>query len=247
MRHLGDVFPSNGNCCVGAQGWFYGGSMGHRWNSGEVIVRREVLGLAPISSSGPAPAWHGRAWEALPVYVVEDSDDALITYIAPRAEIGFADGPWPTRDGRHPWSGRQQWQGHGSLMIQRPGEHHAVWHFWTGAERQFACWYINLQTAFVRTAIGYDTQDLELDIIVLPDGTWSYKDLDLLDERVAEGRYSRELVQWVTSLGDQLGSQLDAGAHWWDHRWADWTPHPGWEAPALIPGWQAQAAHTPGS
>lgn len=68
------------------------------------------------------------------------------------------------------------WAGHGCLMVQRPGEHHAVWHFWDGADRRFSHWYVNLQTAFRRTAIGYDTQDLEVDAgchwwdIPLPDG-----------------------------------------------------------------------------
>lgn len=213
--------------------------MRDRWAPGELIVRREVLGLAPVAASEPIPEWFGRAWEAMPVYVVEDSDDALITYIAPQAEIGVVDGPWPTPDGRHPWSDKQRWQGHGALMVQRPGEHHAVWHFWTGPDRAFTCWYINLQTAFRRTAIGYDTQDLELDIVVRPDGSWTFKDLELLDQRVTEGRYSAELVRWITSLGEELGARLEAGTHWWDHRWAEWTPNPEWEGPSLTPGWHA--------
>jgi predicted RNA-binding protein associated with RNAse of E/G family len=95
-------------------------------------------------------------------------------------------------------------------MVQRPGDHHAVWHFWTGPDREFACWYVNLQTAFVRTSVGYDTQDLELDIVVTPDGTWTLKDLDVLDDRVAEGRFSPELARWIVSLGEQLAAELDA-------------------------------------
>jgi hypothetical protein len=213
--------------------------MAARWQHGDVVVRREVLGLDPIRRNGSLPAWSGRAWEALPVVVVEDDADALVTYIAPRAELGFTDGPWPTPDGRHPWHGRPHWQGHGTLMVQRPGEHHAVWHFWTGPDRDFACWYVNLQTAFVRTSIGYDTQDLELDIVVLPDGTWSFKDRDLLDDRVAEGRYSPELARWIVALGERLGAELEAGRHWWDHRWVEWTPDDRWEGPALVPGWDA--------
>lgn len=175
---------------------------------------------------------------AVPVFVVEDSDEALVTYIAPGAEFGFPPGVWPTPDGRHPWSGRRGWSGHGALMVQKPGEHHAVWHFWTGPERTFAYWYVNLQTAFVRTAVGYDTQDLELDIVVQPDGRWTLKDLELLDQRVAEGRFSPQLARWVVSLGEQLTAELDAGRHWWDHRWADWSPNENWDSPLLPPGWQ---------
>ena len=124
------------------------------------------------------------------------------------------------------------------LMVQKPGEHHAVWHFWTGPERRFACWYINLQTAFVRTAVGYDTQDLELDIVVLPDGTWTLKDRELLDDHVAEGRFSPQLARWIVSLADQLTAELDARCHWWDHHWANWRPRDDWHAPLLPCGWQ---------
>ncbi len=82
-------------------------------------------------------------------------------------------------------------------MIQRPGDDHAVWHFWTGEDRTFSCWYINLQTAFVRTTIGIDTMDLELDLVVLPTGDYVVKDLDVLPERVAEGRLTQTVVDHV--------------------------------------------------
>ena len=51
-------------------------------------------------------------------------------------------------------------------MLQRPGDAYAIWHFWHGPEREFRGWYVNLQEPFRRTAQGYDTQDLELDIWV---------------------------------------------------------------------------------
>lgn len=165
-----------------------------------------------------------------------------MTYIAPGAEFGFPDGEWPTPDGRHPWSARRGWIGHGALMVQRPGDHHAVWHFWSGLDREFACWYINLQTAFVRTTIGYDTQDLELDIPVRPDGRWTVKDLDVLEDRITEGRFSPQLVRWIESLGEQLTAELDAGRRWWDDRWAEWQPDEGWGQPALPPEWEEASA-----
>jgi hypothetical protein len=209
------------------------------WAPGDVVVRREVLGLGPADQCLNADhEWMGKAWMAVPVFVVEDSDEALITYIAPGAEFGFPEGVWPSPNGVHPWSGRHGWVGHGALMVQRPGDHHAVWHFWSGPDREFACWYINLQTSFVRTSVGYDTQDLELDIVVLPDGSWSLKDLDVLPERVAEGRFSPQLVEWIVSLGHDLTAELEAGRRWWDDRWVDWRPEAGWDRPSLPAQWR---------
>lgn len=204
-----------------------------RWSPGELIVRNEVLGLDPVPRGGWRADWYGKQWFRLPVFVVEDSHEQLVTYIAPGAEFGFPEGQWPTVDGRHPWHGRTGWGGHGCLTVQRPGDHHAVWHFWTGPDRTFSCWYINLQTAFRRTGEGYDTQDLELDIVVDPDGAWQLKDFDVLPDRVREGRYTASLVEWVIDLGEQLTDELEAGRQWWDPSWAEWTPDPAWVNPRL--------------
>ena len=211
--------------------------MAQRWNPGEVIVRREVLGLGPGFDPDPRPLWYGRAWEALPVYVVEDSPEYLVTYIAEGAEMGFVDGPWPTPDGRHPWHRKTSWEGHGCLMVQRPGDQYAVWHFWDGPERDFVCWYVNLQAAFVRTPIGYDTQDFELDLVVFADGSLVVKDLEVLDDRVAEGRYTAPLVDWIRELGEGLVARLEAGERLWNERWVEWEPPRGWSGPPLPQGW----------
>lgn len=55
--------------------------MAGAWGPGDLIVRREVLGLGPNGHRTPRPAWHGRPWEGVPVYVVEDTSDHLVTYL----------------------------------------------------------------------------------------------------------------------------------------------------------------------
>jgi hypothetical protein len=195
------------------------------WRAGEAIVRREVLN-------------DGRPWFALSVYVVEDTDEHLVTFIPSGARFGLLDGAFPTETGRHPWADKEQWVGHGTLMVQRPGADHAVWHFWDGPDRTFVCWYVNLQQAFRRTPIGYDTQDLELDIVVLTDGSWAFKDRELMEERIAQGRYTRAQVDATLALGEDLAAELDAGRRWWDERWASWEPPAEWTALSLPVGWE---------
>ena len=191
---------------------------GGSWSEGDVIVRREVLN-------------DGRAWLEVPVVVVRDEPDLLATYIPEGASFTFPPGAFPTPDGRHPWHGRGCWQGHGVLMLQRPGEAHAVWVFWEGPEREFTGWYVNLQEPFRRTARGYDTQDLELDIWLPAEGGWEWKDADVLEQRIAEGRYTPEQVEATWAEGHRVVAELEAGRRWWNPWWALWEPDPGWLAP----------------
>lgn len=208
------------------------------WSRGDLIVRREVLALNPGGLPAPTPvAWAHRPWMALPVYVVEDTPAALVTYIATGAEFGFYPGEWPIAGGVHPWNIKDSWHGHGVLMVQEPGTDYAVWHFWTGEDRSFAFWYLNLQTDFVRTELGYDTQDLELDIVVFPDRSWIVKDRDVLDTRVAEGRFTPELHARILEIGHEITERLDADGPWWNLGWTDWEPDPTWISPSLPGSW----------
>ena len=178
------------------------------WSEGQVILRREVRN-------------DGRSWLEVPVVVVRDEPELLATYIPSGAPFTFPPGPWV-----HPWSVHDRWEGHGVLMLQRPGDAHAVWVFWHGPEREFQGWYINLQEPFRRTPLGYDTQDLELDIVVALDGTWRWKDDDVLEERIREGRYTHEQVEETWAEGRRVVAELEAGRRWWDAWWAVWEPDP---------------------
>jgi Protein of unknown function (DUF402) len=187
------------------------------WSEGQLILRREVLN-------------DGRCWLEVPVRVVRDRADLLATYIGSGAPFTFPPGEWPVAGGVHPWSVKDRWAGNGVLMLQRPGEAYALWLFWFGAEREFRGWYLNFQEPFRRGEHGYDTQDLELDIWVPLDGRWEWKDDELLDVRVAEGRFTAEQAEAVRAEGRRAAALLDAGERWWADDWSRWAPPPGWDA-----------------
>ena len=173
--------------------------------------------------------------------MVDDEPGLLATYIPEEAPFVFP----PSADGRpHPWAGRGHWSGHGVLVLRRPGEAYSVWHFWDGPERRFVGWYLNLEEPFRRTAIGYDTQDLELDVWIPTGEPWRFKDEEKLDERVADGRYTAEQVAATRTLGTAIGAMLDRGERWWGERWTSFEPDPGWRAPAFPDGWE-EAPVTP--
>ncbi len=200
--------------------------MFERWEPGERVVRREV--------------WRGRPWSALPMYCVRDTADLLALYMPVGTPIGFADGEWPTPTGRHGWNAGPGtvWLHQDVLQLHRPGDAYSVWTFSPGQNPAEQGWYVNLQDAFRRTAMGIDTLDHELDLVIDPDGGWQFKDVDEFHEGIELGRFTAREAAEIEALGDRLATIIDAGAQWWDDRWKNWTPRPELEQPlALPPDW----------
>jgi hypothetical protein len=191
-----------------------------RRQPGELIVRREV--------------WHDEPKVGWAGIVVEDTPELLALYLPEGSPLGFADDFFGAP---HPWSNRDRWHGHGVLQLQRPGEMHAVWVFWHGPEREFRGWYVNLQEPFRRSRFGFDTQDLELDVLVELDGSWRYKDDEKLESWVDRGRWTVEEVEAIRSEGARVAVELDSSRRWWGDEWARWTPDPLWLVPTLPADW----------
>ena len=191
------------------------------WRRGQIVVRREI--------------WRGTPWLAAPVVVVEDAPDLLATYLPEDARFAFP----PSADGRpHPWSGRGSWEGHGVLMLQRPGEAYAVWHFWDGPDRRFSGWYVNLQEPFRRTSMGFETMDLVLDVVISVDGSWHWKDEDELETFVARGVLDDALASRLRTEGLDVVRRARQHESPFDEPWPSWRPDPAWDRPELPRGWE---------
>jgi hypothetical protein len=185
---------------------------------GEPIVRREV--------------WRGRiigAWAGL---VVQDADDLLVVWMPAGSPLAMTDDFFGAP---HPWSGRDRWSGPGVLQLQRPGDPYAVFH---GEGADFRGWYVNFQEPFRRTALGFDTMDNVLDIVIAPDGSWRWKDEEELELWRARGRFTQAEVDAIRADGIRVAAELDAGRRWWSDEWAVWEPDLSWPVPELPPGWE---------
>jgi hypothetical protein len=177
------------------------------WGRADLIVRSEVLGLQPDEVANSTDA--AGVWLEMPVFVVDDGPEQLVTFTAPDApsDSRTGSGPHPTvatRGTAVPAGRATDASWCNSRTTTTPSGTSG-----TDPTASFVCWYLNLQTAFVRTPDGYRTQDLELDLLVFPDGTHIVKDEELLDDRVAEGRYSAELVAWIRRYGQTLVERLN--------------------------------------
>lgn len=190
------------------------------WSYGDVVVHRHLCGE--------------RCWCGIPVYVVEDAPELVAVYLPSGAPFRFVPGPWPTETGMHPWHPAESWSGHGMLMLQRPGDPYGVWLFWRGDERELVAWYLNIHE-WSRVPDGFAIRDLELDVVLRPDGSYVFKDEDLVDFRVAEGRMSAADAEHARAVGRDLAAMLDRGERWWSDEWASWTPPPEWAVPPPLP------------
>ncbi len=190
------------------------------WSHGDLVVFRHLTGE--------------RCWLGMPVYVVSDTPELVAVYLPSGAPFRFVPGPWPTESGLHPWHPAESWSGHGILMLQRPGDPYGVWVFWHREEREFEAWYLNIHE-WSRVPDGFTIRDLELDIVVAPDGSYALKDEELVDVRVAEGRMSAADAERARAVGRDLTAMLDRGERWWNDEWASWSPPPEWTAPPPLP------------
>ena len=74
----------------------------------------------------------------------------------------------------------------------------------TARDGEFAGWYVNLQEPLRRSPLGFETDDLVLDIRIQPDGSWAWKDEDELEEAVRLGRFTEDEAQAIRAEGERV-------------------------------------------
>jgi len=162
--------------------------------------------------------WAGQAWLEFPELVVVDDGDVLATLQADGTPLTFPEHP----GGPHPWSHQTHWLGTTVLKLRRAGDWYSVWKFF-GADGDFLGWYVNFERPYVRRADGFDIDDLELDLVVHPDGRREWKDVEALDARLREGRFSLDDLRQVLAAAPVVTDLLDRDDRWWGP-WDEWVP-----------------------
>ncbi|SCF39253.1 Protein of unknown function [Micromonospora purpureochromogenes] len=128
------------------------------------------------------------------------------------------------------------WGPYRTLMVMPPGAAHSVWWSWT-ANGDFAGWYVNLEAPMRRWRGGVDVEDHALDLLITPDGRWTWKDED---EFAAQ---TNDPLFWDTAAalrireeGELLLARAVSRRYPFDGTWQDFQPEPGWP-PAPLPHW----------
>jgi hypothetical protein len=195
-----------------------------RWNAGDPIVLREV--------------WRGTVFAARPAIVVEDAPQRT-TLCVPGgalcgtpvddlgAELRLPDRPW-----------RLELRERGSnpiLSFAWPDASYSI--LWWAPDGGRPAWYVNLQEPLRRTALGFDTTDHTLDVIMELDGSWRWKDEDELEEAVALRLFSAEQAAAFRAEGERAVERILGREPPFDRDWASWRPDLSWPVPELPAGW----------
>lgn len=177
-----------------------------------------------------------------PVTVVEDSSEQAALWLpldtpTMRPVLKNHTQGEPRRWTDENWSLENSvWQWAELLILVKPGERRATWVRWS-REREFQGWYVNMQSELLRTDLGFDLRDHQLDILVEPSREWRWKEEDELCLCVEEGRIDPRLAQEIKAEGNRAIAEIEKNGSPFSDRWEDWVSTPSLPKPALDSTW----------
>jgi predicted RNA-binding protein associated with RNAse of E/G family len=194
-----------------------------RFQPGEEVVVRYLTRIG----GGVGMTW--------PYRVVRDDDELVALYIPTGTTFMRWDMSTPGR--RELVEG--QWR-RDVLRLMYPGKGYSIWLFWEGEGRPFTTYYVNFEEPFRRTAVGFDTNDHTLDIMVAPDLSWKWKDREEFDALLANGTFSREFGRSVEEAAAEVLALIQHRRPPFSGEWPEWTPPADWTRPGLHPRWREE-------
>lgn len=132
---------------------------------------------------------------------------------------------------------RYTWRTNRLLILLEPEKYYASYYFWEAAKDRFFGYYVNFQLPFWRTRIGFDTFDLELDIIIEPTYEWRWKDVDDYQRGIARGVLRKEWIWEIEVAKQEVFEKLEKRLYPFDGAWLGWLPDPAWSSPQLPENW----------
>jgi hypothetical protein len=211
-----------------------------KWQTGETCVLRGIV--------------NHQVWSALSAIMVKDQPEETVLLLIPGAQCAIPEGLWRRRmnqDYPHGsrWKESRQenfvlreftWQTNRVLILLEPEKYYSCFLFWEHFTSQFGCYYINYQLPYRRSHCGFDTLDLDLDIVVDPQFNWKWKDEEEYRAGILEGGIQDEWVIGIEGSHLEVFDRIARRSYPFDGSWLDWRPEPGWEPPTLPDGWHAE-------
>ena len=195
---------------------------------------------------------HDRVWLAQSVIVVRDGADETVLLLLPGAECAFPEGYWRWKRGGDRSQGtrwqdarsdrlvlrRFAWQRNRLLIFLELDKYYSTFLFWDHEADRFSGYYINFQLPYRRSHCGFDTLDLDLDIVIDPQYSWKWKDLEDYHDGIREGGIREAWVQGIERSEAEVFDRIDHRRYPLDGSWLRWRPDPNWAPPQLPERWQ---------
>ena len=199
---------------------------------------------------GNTVAWRGirqnRVWHVQTTLAVRDRPEELVLTLLPGAEC-MAEESYPAgrNHAKRWWDFKNQdwqlkkyiWRTNRFLLLFEPEQYHSTILFWDHASDEFLYYYVNFQLPFKRSHFAVDTLDLELDIIIHPDFSYEWKDMEDYQKAREQGLISPDLAQGIENEIPGIFEKLEKRQYPFDGSWLDWMPDPSWSPPALPENW----------
>lgn len=131
------------------------------------------------------------------------------------------------------------WRSNRFLILLEPEKYYSSIYMWEAVSGAFLCYYINFQLPYRRTRLGFDTLDLDLDIVIEPDYEWHWKDTGEYQEGIRAGGITPQWVEAVEHAQSEVGERLSERRYPLNGAWLDWKPDLSWTPPRLPPDWES--------
>lgn len=178
--------------------------------------------------------------------VIKDSPEELVLALVPgaerMAEKDYANG---RKNGKRRWDFRDKswelekihWRTNRGLILLEPQKYYSTTYFWKDANNEFLYYYINFQLPFQRSHSGIDTLDLDLDLIIHPDFSYEWKDIEDYQKAIEKEIILPEWTQGIDVAKKEILDKLENRGYPYDGSWLNWMPDPGWSPPKLPENW----------
>ncbi len=185
----------------------------------------------------------GGIWSATAATVVEDSPEQSVLLVIPGCERQLATSSGHKKDGALRWEAvksgswdlvSRPWGRTRVLWFLEPERYYALAMFWSTATGEFISYYVNFQVPFTRSHAGFDTLDLDLDIIVPPTFDWHWKDEDDWEDALASGVFTDAYIEGVENAKAEAVARIERDRLAHLGRWLDWQYPREW-VPARFP------------
>ncbi len=211
------------------------------FKSGDAVVHRGI--------------YRGKVWIARPVRVVEDTLICTKLLLVPGTLCKFSAGLVARRYSSESkdmmqsrWDEQETvdwqlvdriWREKRFLILLQPGQYYSIQLCWQHDTGKFLGWYVNFELPFTRSHVGFDTLDLELDLIIKPDLSLHWKDAGEYYEGIRRGIITSNQISGIEEAKQEIFDLIKRKVAPFDGSLLAWRPSDNWSLPTLSPGWNS--------